>query len=139
MNRRGARFLSSSSSYASCGTRAEKTIFVPSGDQAASPTSSLISVRHCASPPSIGITYSWRRAFSSPRFATKAIRSPSGDQRGCASFLPPVSRRGGAEPSVGASQIDWRYSFSSPSIDQTTYATSSWFGRRRGSLTPVSW
>ena len=56
MNRRGARFLSSSSSYASCGTRAEKAICVPSGDQAASPTSSFSSVRHCGSPPSIGIT-----------------------------------------------------------------------------------
>ena len=82
MNRRGARFLSSSSSYASWGTRAEKTIFVPSGDQDASPTSSFRSVRHCASPPPIGITYSCLRAFSSPRLATKASRSPSGDQRG---------------------------------------------------------
>ena len=64
--------------------------------------------------------------------------SPSGDQRGCASFLPVVNRRGGSEPSVFASQIDWRYSFSSLSIDQTTYATSLLPGRRRGSETPVS-
>jgi hypothetical protein len=71
--------------------------------------------------------------------ATKASRSPSGDQRGCASFSPLVSRRAEPEPSVAASQIDWRYSFSSPSIDQTTYATSFPPGRSRGSLTPVSW
>ena len=139
MKRRGARFLSSSSSYASSGTRAEKAICVPSGDQTGSPTSSFSSVRHCASPPPIGITYSCRFAFSSPRLATNARRSPSGDQRGCASLSPLVSRRGDPEPSVVASQIDWRYSFSSPSIDQTTYATSSAPGRSRGSVTPLSW
>ena len=40
------------------------------------------------------------------------------------------------EPSVGASQIDWRYSFSSPSIDQTTYATSSPPGAQPGVTDP---
>ena len=40
-------------------------------------------------------------------------RVPSGDQRGCASFLPVVNLRGGSEPSVFAIQIDWRYAFSS--------------------------
>jgi hypothetical protein len=52
--------------------------------------------------------------------ATNASRVPSGDQRGEASFLPVVNCRGGAEPSVVASQIACRYSFASRSIDQTT-------------------
>jgi hypothetical protein len=70
---------------------------------------------------------------------TNTSRSPSGDQRGWASLSPLVSRRGDSEPSSVAIQIDWRYSFASPSIDQTTYATSFAPGRTRGSLTPVSW
>ena len=79
-----------------------------------------------------------RLLSSSPRLETNASCVPSGDQRGCESFFPVVNRRGGSEPSVRASQIDWRYSFSSRSIDQTTYATSSPPGRSRGSETPVS-
>ena len=55
VNRRGFRFLSSSSSYASSRTRAVKAMRVESGDHAISDALSFRSVSFRASPPSAGM------------------------------------------------------------------------------------
>jgi hypothetical protein len=84
------------------------------------------------------MTYSCPGSFSA-RLDTKARLFPSGDQRGSPSRRSPVvNRRGGSEPSTGANQTLPRYSFASPSMDQTTYATVLPSGLRRGSETPSS-
>src|SRR5215213_1167303 len=120
--RRGRRFFSSSSSYASSRTRAENAMRVPSGDHASSPASSFRSVSRIGSPPSAGITYTC--FLSRSRLDAKASFVPSGDQRGVVSDLrPAVKRRGGAEPSDGTSQIELLYAFSSRSIEDTVTAT----------------
>jgi hypothetical protein len=69
---------------------------------------------------------------------SKAIRVPSGDQRGEASrFVPAVSRRGSVEPSIGSVQIALVYRFSSRSTPITTNATIVPSGDTRGSNAPV--
>ena len=121
--RRGARFLSSFSSYAGSGTLEAKAIRVPSGDHAACVTSSFRSVSLRASPPCVsGMTNSCMR--SPARFEVKASRVPSGDHLGSPSLRDPkVSCRGKAEPSTGASQTLLLYSLESLSIRAITNAT----------------
>ena len=108
VNRRGCRFRSSSSSYASSRTRRANAIRLESGDQAIDSTPSLPSVSRRGSPPFAGSTYSSPCAFSSSpsRLETNASQPPSGDQRGEESArLPNVSLLGSSEPSTGATQI----------------------------------
>jgi hypothetical protein len=105
LNRRGARRLSSSSSYASSRTRRAKAIRRESGDHAIDSTPSLPSVSRRSSPPSTGRTYSSPCAFSSSpsRLETNASQCPSGDQRGEWSLRSPeVNCLGSSVPSSGA-------------------------------------
>ena len=56
VKRRGLRFRSSSSSYASSGTRAVNAIRRESGDQTGASAPSFVSVSLRGSPPSAGMT-----------------------------------------------------------------------------------
>src|SRR5262249_9103907 len=80
-----------------------KAIDLPSRDQMGLSASVLIEVIWRASPPPRSRSQSCELP---PRFDTKTIVLPSGDQRGWRSFLPEfVSRRGSVLPSTAASQI----------------------------------
>ena len=74
-------------------------------------------------------------ASSSPsRSVTKASHRPSGDQHGlCALAVPPV-KRVASPPSVGATQIEERYSCLPSSMVVTTKATRRPSGEIRGLL-----
>src|SRR5438876_12333655 len=77
--------------------------------------------------------------WSPSRFEVKASRVPSGDHRGVASrFSPEVKRRGGPDPSEGASQTAPRYSLASLSTRQMAKATVRPSGDTRGSSAPAS-
>src|SRR5947208_16422552 len=101
-------------------------------------TSSFRSVRRRASPgASTGDTYSC--ATSPSRTDVNASQRPSGDHRGVPSRLGPnVRRRGSVDPSTGTAQIALRGSPLSSSTHETTYATVTPSGDRRGSLALVS-
>src|SRR5215467_14344215 len=90
-----------------------KAMFLPSGDHVGPAAPFGRSVIVHASPPAsdskaicggLGLPVS---SLSPPR--TKAIRLPSGDQRGCASCLPFVIRIGGSPPEVATVQMEVSY------------------------------
>src|SRR5262249_30356216 len=85
-------------------TAETKAMCLPSGDQRAEAASVLMFVSCRASPPARAMTQS---CIEPPRFDSKRMYLPSGDQRGWRSFLPGtlVSWRGSPLPVVGASQM----------------------------------
>ena len=92
-------------------------MFLPSGDQTGCVASVETEVSLRASPPSEGMTQTWK---SPPRFDSKAIHWLSGDQVGCRSCLgEPVSRRG-VPPSAGTSQMSLSVLFAALSTSVAT-------------------
>ena len=83
----------------SSGTRAMNARRRPSGDQRKPLTPSFASVILTGSPPVASITCSW--AGFSPSVRRKAMREPSGLNRGELSLNPRVILLGAAEPSIG--------------------------------------
>jgi RNA polymerase sigma factor (sigma-70 family) len=94
-----------------------KAICFPSGDQTGCVASVAIVVSLCASPPSTGITYTWK---SPPRFDSNAIHLLSGDQVGCRSCLGEEVNCRGSPPFVGTSHRSEFDRFSGWSTSVTT-------------------
>src|SRR5205823_13414730 len=127
--------------------RSLKTMSLLSGDQIGLDAPWGIKVSCCASPPSLGMSHICPLPLpcffcslasllvSSPsRSVTNASHRPSGDQHGlCALAVPPV-KRVAAPPSVGATQIEERYSCLPSSMVVTTKATRRPSGEMRGLL-----